>query len=68
MTPAASLSIRDLFLNADPVVQIVMIGLLVASIAVWAIALDKFVLYARTRRAMDAFEQAFWSGQSLEEL
>ena len=26
------------------------------------------MLYSRTRRAMDAFEQAFWSGQSLEEL
>ena len=45
-----------------------MIGLLVASVAVWAIAIDKIVLYARTRRAMDSFEQAFWSGQSLDEL
>ena len=34
----------------------------------WAIAIDKFLLYSRTRRAMDAFEQAFWSGQSLDEL
>jgi biopolymer transport protein TolQ len=68
MQPAASLSIWALFSHADMVVQIVMIGLLVASVAVWAIAIDKFVLYARTRRAMDTFEQAFWSGQSLEEL
>jgi biopolymer transport protein TolQ len=65
---AAPLSIWDLFQHADVVVKIVMIGLLIASIAVWAIAIDKFILYARTRRAMDAFEQAFWSGQSLEEL
>jgi biopolymer transport protein TolQ len=65
---AAPLSIWDLFQHADLVVKIVMIGLLVASIAVWAIAIDKFVLYSRTHRAMDAFEQAFWSGQSLEEL
>jgi biopolymer transport protein TolQ len=68
MPSAAPLSISDLFLNADFVVKLVMIGLLIASIAVWAIAIDKFVLYSRTRRAMDAFEQAFWSGQSLEEL
>ena len=45
-----------------------MIGLLIASVWVWAIAIDKFLLYARMRRAMDRFEQAFWSGQSLEEL
>src|SRR5437764_12516225 len=68
MSPAASLSIWDLFRHADYVVQFVMVGLLLASVAVWAIALDKIVLYARTRRAMDSFEQTFWSGQSLEEL
>jgi biopolymer transport protein TolQ len=65
---APSLSIWDLFQNADFVVKFVMIGLLIASVAVWAIAVDKIVLYARTRRAMDGFEQAFWSGQSLDEL
>src|SRR6476661_3661653 len=45
-----------------------MIGLLIASVWVWAIVIDKLVLYTRSRRAMDRFEQAFWSGQSLEEL
>jgi biopolymer transport protein TolQ len=44
------------------------VGLLVCSVWVWAIAIDKTVLYTRTRRAMDRFEQAFWSGQSLDEL
>jgi biopolymer transport protein TolQ len=64
----APLSMGQLFLNADWVVQAVMIGLLIASVWVWAIAVDKLMLYARTRRAMDSFEQAFWSGQSLDEL
>jgi biopolymer transport protein TolQ len=64
----APISLWDLVGKADPVVQFVMAGLLIASIAVWAIAVDKFVLYSRTRRAMDRFEQAFWSGQSLDEL
>ncbi|HEX3162905.1 MAG TPA: protein TolQ, partial [Pseudolabrys sp.] len=50
------------------VVKTVMVGLLVCSVWVWAIAIDKTVLYTRTRRAMDRFEQAFWSGQSLDEL
>lgn len=46
----------------------VMLGLLVASVWVWAIVIDKFMLFSRTRKSMDKFEQAFWSGQSLEEL
>jgi biopolymer transport protein TolQ len=63
-----TISLWDLFWHADRIVQAVMVGLLITSICVWAIAIDKFMLYSRTRRAMDRFEQAFWSGQSLEEL
>ncbi len=62
------LSLFTLFWHAAIIVKAVMIGLLIASVWVWAIAIDKTVLYARTRRGMDAFEQTFWSGQSLEEL
>src|SRR3954465_5783346 len=65
---SADLSIWGLFWSAHPVVKFVMVGLLVASVWVWAIAIDKTLLYMRTRRAMDRFEQSFWSGQSLEEL
>ena len=65
---AQSVSIFTLFMQAHWVVKSVMIGLLICSIWVWAIAIDKLFLYTRTRRAMDRFEQAFWSGQSLEEL
>jgi biopolymer transport protein TolQ len=61
-------SLFALFWQAHWVVKGVMIGLLICSIWVWAIAIDKTVLYARTRRSMDRFEHAFWSGQSLEEL
>jgi biopolymer transport protein TolQ len=64
----ADLSILSLFLQAHWVVKAVMLGLLACSIWVWAIAVDKILLFARTKRAMDRFEQAFWSGQSLEEL
>jgi biopolymer transport protein TolQ len=66
--PSASLSIFALFLHAHLVVKAVMLGLLAASVWCWAIVIDKVVLYGRTRRQMDAFEQVFWSGQSLEEL
>ena len=65
---AADLSIYELFNNAHIVVKIVMIGLLLASVWSWAIIIEKFFVYARARKETDAFEQVFWSGQSLEEL
>lgn len=65
---STDMSMLSLFLQAHWVVKFVMIGLLACSIWVWAIAIDKFFLFRRTRNAMDRFEQAFWSGQSLEEL
>jgi biopolymer transport protein TolQ len=65
---SSDLSIFTLFWQAHWIVKIVMVGLLVASIWVWAIVIEKTILYRRTRQAMDSFENAFWSGQSLEEL
>jgi biopolymer transport protein TolQ len=62
------MSLLDMFKNAQFVVELVMVGLVIASIWVWAIAIDKTILYARTRKAMERFEKTFWSGQSLEEL
>jgi biopolymer transport protein TolQ len=65
---SSSLSIVQLFWHAHWLVEMVILGLLVCSIWVWAIAIDKVLLFSRIRRATDHFEQAFWSGQSLEEL
>jgi biopolymer transport protein TolQ len=58
----------DLFLESNWLVKTVMSGLLLCSVWVWAIAIDKTMLFSRIRGAADHFEQAFWSGQSLEEL
>jgi biopolymer transport protein TolQ len=58
----------ELFLQAHIVVQIVMVGLIVASIWSWAIIVEKLFTFRRARREADSFEQMFWSGQSLEEL
>ena len=68
--PVASsdVSLISLFWQAHIVVKFVMLGLLSCSVWVWAIAIDKTFLYARTKRAMDRFEQAFWSGQSIDDL
>jgi biopolymer transport protein TolQ len=62
------LSLFSLFWQAHFTVKLVMVGLLGASIWSWAVIVDKTLLYGRTKRAMDRFEEVFWSGQSLEEL
>src|SRR3974390_1409966 len=67
MTPdvaPSDLSIFTLFWQAHWIVKTVMIGPLACSVWVWAVAIDKTILYARTSRAMDGFEKTFWSGQS----
>ncbi len=66
--PATEVSLFGMFWSAHIVVKFVMIGLLAASVWCWAIIVNKIVLFARTRRSMDMFEEVFWSGQSLEEL
>jgi biopolymer transport protein TolQ len=65
---AHDLSLWSLFWQAHFVVKLVMLGLLCASVWCWAIIVDKSLLFARTKRAMDRFEEVFWSGQSLEDL
>ena len=65
---SSDLSLLTLFLHAHWVVKGVILGLLSCSIWVWAIAIDKTMLYRRSRSDMDRFETAFWSGQSLDEL
>ena len=65
---AHDLSLWNLFLQADWVVKLVMLGLLFASIWVWAIVFEKVTSVRRANRAADAFEEKFWSGGSLEEL
>jgi biopolymer transport protein TolQ len=61
-------SLLSMFWSAHIVVKFVMLGLLGASVWCWAIIVDKFILFRRVKAAMDRFEQAFWSGNSLEEL
>jgi biopolymer transport protein TolQ len=66
--PGAEMSFWSMFWGAHFVVKFVMLGLLAASVWCWAIIIDKTLLFTRTRKSMDRFEEVFWSGQSLEEL
>ena len=61
-------SILSLFLRADPVVKAVIILLLLASIWCWAIIFDKLTGLRRLNARSTEFEQAFWSGNSLNDL
>jgi biopolymer transport protein TolQ len=62
------LSILGLFLQADIIVKVVMLLLLLASFWSWAVIFDKLMRLRRLRRDADAFEEGFWSGGSLDDL
>lgn len=64
----AGFSFVELFLQAHIVVQLVMVGLVIASVWSWAIVFEKTFAFRQARREADKFEQLFWSGQSLDEL
>ncbi len=57
-----------MFASADIVVQLVMVMLIAASIWCWAIIFDKTMKFKKLNVVTDAFEDRFWSGESLEKL
>jgi biopolymer transport protein TolQ len=63
-----SISFTQLVLQASIVVQCVMLLLLLASLASWAVILAKRGLLARIHGQAVAFESRFWSGGSLTDL
>ena len=65
---SGDLSIWGLVMQADLVVQVVMIVLALSSIWCWAIIINKIRYFRRLRQQAEQFEEAFWSGGSLEEL
>jgi len=65
---AGDLSLWGLFLQADIVVKLVMVGLLAASVWVWAVVFEKWSSLRKANKEADEFEDRFWSGGSLEEL
>ncbi len=66
--PPVEVTIWGMFWGAHFVVKVVMLGLLAASVWSWSIIINKTLLFSKTEKAMDRFEDSFWSGNSLEEL
>jgi biopolymer transport protein TolQ len=65
---AEQITVWSLFLEADPVVKIVMLTLAVASIWSWAVAVDKWLQFGDLEQHARKFEREFWSGRSLDEM
>ena len=65
-TDAATMSPIALFLQADIVVKIVMIGLLLASVWTWAIIIGFFFRLGGLRRKTLRFETAFWKAEDID--
>ncbi len=59
------LSLIELLLNASPLVQLVIVILLAASLISWTLIFHKRIVMQRARRAADDFEDQFWSGKDL---
>jgi biopolymer transport protein TolQ len=62
------LSVWGLFIESDVVVKIVIVILLIASFWSWAIIFDKVLRMRRLGVLAEQFEEAFWSGGSLDDL
>ena len=61
-------SLLALFARASLTVQIVMLMLIAASIWSWKIIIEKFIAFRAARTESAVFDQAFWSGEPLDEL
>jgi biopolymer transport protein TolQ len=63
-----NLSFAELILNASFIVQLVMLSLLLASLASWAVIFQKRRLLNDMQAEADHFERRFWSGIDLSSL
>jgi biopolymer transport protein TolQ len=67
-TQQMDFSLLAQFLRATLTVKIVMLSLIAASLWSWAIIFTKFISYRRATKETSMFEDAFWSGQPLDQL
>jgi biopolymer transport protein TolQ len=66
--PNANFWLLEHFENADPIVKAVMIVLAIASVWSWGVAIDKWFNVSGVKSKAKRFENAFWSGQPLDDL
>ena len=61
-------TVWGMFWEAGIVVQLVIVLLVLASVWTWAIIFEKMMRIRKVNSEADAFEETFWSGNSLESL
>ncbi len=65
---ANQMTLWDMVWASDTVTKIVMIGLIAASVWSWAVIFEKISTLRQVKKTSKKFEEAFWSGGSLDRL
>jgi biopolymer transport protein ExbB len=68
MKHAGKLGIDTMFMDADPVVKVVMIGLLLASIFSWTLLVTKLLEFRALNRVSDNFLEQFRGAKSINDM
>jgi biopolymer transport protein ExbB len=65
---AGKLNVGTMFMDADPVVKVIMIGLALASILTWTILVTKILEFRALNRVSDNFLENFRSAKSINDI
>ena len=68
MQGGGKLNIGTMFLSAKPVVKVVMIGLLLASVFSWTLLITKLLEFRSLNRVSDSFLEAFRGAKSINDM
>jgi biopolymer transport protein ExbB len=68
MAHGGKMGIGTMFIDAKPVVKVVMLGLLAASMFSWALLITKLLEFRSLNRVSDAFLEAFRSAKSIPDM
>ncbi|MFN3513944.1 MAG: MotA/TolQ/ExbB proton channel family protein [Phenylobacterium sp.] len=68
MEGAGRLTVMEMFLEADPVVKVVMIGLVIGSIFSWTLLATKIIEFGSLNRTSDRFTEAFRGAKSINDV
>lgn len=67
-SPEQSLNVIDLILSAGPIVQLVMLSLVIASLYSWYLIAKLSMSFKQAHQQDEQFEKIFWSGAELNTL
>jgi len=65
---AGKLNVGTMFMDADPVVKVIMIGLALASVLSWTILVTKILEFRSLNRVSDGFVESFRGAKSINDM